>query len=150
DLLFPFQHFSLDSNCYNKDRGYMFEKRWNENLGYIMNKRIKDYTSLEENAIVPLMLFSPTIIDDGRRLLISGMPVSYLTQPPGRFQADNENGLKVDAIDVHSFFRNQEGPNMLFTSAVRMNSTFPYILPNVYMPTIPSIQCMDAGMRDNY
>jgi hypothetical protein len=31
-----------------------------------------------------------------------------------------------------------------------MNSTFPYILPNVYLPTDPTVQAMDAGLRDNY
>jgi hypothetical protein len=31
-----------------------------------------------------------------------------------------------------------------------MNATFPYVLPNVWMPTEPVIDVMDAGMRDNY
>ena len=31
-----------------------------------------------------------------------------------------------------------------------MNSTFPFVLPNIYLPTNPMIQCMDAGLRDNY
>ncbi|MBA3649341.1 MAG: hypothetical protein H0W62_12455 [Chitinophagales bacterium] len=150
DLMFPFQHFTLGNNRYHKDRGYMFEKRWNENLGYIMNKSLADYSNYESNATVPMILFSPTIIDDGRRLLLSGMPVSYLTQPSKRMLSGNPNEMKVDAIDIHSFFKEQNGSHLLFTSAVRMNSTFPYILPNVYLPTNPPVQCMDAGMRDNY
>jgi hypothetical protein len=31
-----------------------------------------------------------------------------------------------------------------------MNSTFPYVLPMVSLPTTPEIQVMDAGIRDNY
>lgn len=31
-----------------------------------------------------------------------------------------------------------------------MNSTFPYVLPMVSLPTLPEIQVMDAGIRDNY
>jgi hypothetical protein len=31
-----------------------------------------------------------------------------------------------------------------------MNATYPYILPNVSLPTDPPIQVMDAGIRDNY
>jgi len=34
-------------------------------------------------------------------------------------------------------------------SALRMNATFPYILPNVWLPTNPVIDVMDAGFRDN-
>lgn len=39
---------------------------------------------------------------------------------------------------------------MRFTTAIRMNATFPYIMPNVFLPTTPAIQTMDAGLRDNY
>jgi hypothetical protein len=31
-----------------------------------------------------------------------------------------------------------------------MNATFPYVLPNVWLPTTPIIDVMDAGLRDNY
>lgn len=31
-----------------------------------------------------------------------------------------------------------------------MNATFPYIMPNVFLPTSPEIQTMDAGLRDNF
>jgi len=31
-----------------------------------------------------------------------------------------------------------------------MNSTFPYILPMVALPTTPEVRIMDAGIRDNY
>ena len=31
-----------------------------------------------------------------------------------------------------------------------MNSTFPFVLPNIFLPTEPQIQVMDAGLRDNF
>jgi hypothetical protein len=31
-----------------------------------------------------------------------------------------------------------------------MNATFPYVLPNVWLPTAPVIDVMDAGFRDNF
>ena len=31
-----------------------------------------------------------------------------------------------------------------------MNATFPYVLPNVWLPTEPVIDVMDAGLRDNF
>lgn len=31
-----------------------------------------------------------------------------------------------------------------------MNATFPYVLPNVWLPTNPVVDVMDAGLRDNF
>ena len=40
--------------------------------------------------------------------------------------------------------------NLKFTTALRMNATYPYILPNVHLPSIPKIEVLDAGFRDNH
>jgi hypothetical protein len=40
--------------------------------------------------------------------------------------------------------------NVNILSALRMNATFPYVLPNVWLPTNPIIDVMDAGLRDNF
>lgn len=148
DLLFPWQRFNVNGFTYRKDRGYIFERRFNQNTGYIMDKTLADYAPYEKDATIPIMLFSPTIIDDGRRLLVSSTPLSYLTESPQRKDAANE--MKIDGIGLQSFFGKQNGANLPFMTAVRMNSTFPYVMPNVYLPTIPEVQAMDAGLRDNY
>ncbi len=31
-----------------------------------------------------------------------------------------------------------------------MNATYPYVLPNVHLPSMPGIEVLDAGFRDNY
>lgn len=58
--------------------------------------------------------------------------------------------MKTDAIDLQNFFSKQDADQLQFTTAIRMNATFPYIMPNVFMPTTPEIQTMDAGLRDNF
>jgi hypothetical protein len=35
-------------------------------------------------------------------------------------------------------------------TALRMNATFPIVLPNVWLPSAPVIDVMDGGLRDNY
>lgn len=40
--------------------------------------------------------------------------------------------------------------NMRMLTALRMNATFPYVLPNVWLPSEPVIDVMDAGFRDNF
>ncbi|MEP7259372.1 MAG: hypothetical protein ABI687_13315, partial [Flavitalea sp.] len=55
-----------------------------------------------------------------------------------------------DAIDFQAFFAKQDPMNMRLLTALRMNATFPYVLPNVWLPSNPVIDVMDAGLRDNY
>ena len=40
--------------------------------------------------------------------------------------------------------------NLRMLTALRMNATFPYVLPNVWLPSKPVIDVMDAGLRDNF
>ncbi|MBL0256918.1 MAG: hypothetical protein IPQ03_05040 [Bacteroidetes bacterium] len=50
----------------------------NENTGAVLAKRLSAYRQPEANALIPMMVFSPTIVNDGRRLMISPQPISYL------------------------------------------------------------------------
>jgi hypothetical protein len=58
--------------------------------------------------------------------------------------------MDPDAIDFCSFFRQQDPMNLRLLTALRMNATFPYVLPNVWLPTKPVVDAMDAGFRDNF
>ena len=58
--------------------------------------------------------------------------------------------MEQDAVDFGKLFAEQGAQNLQFTSVLRMNATYPYILPNVHLPTTPGIEVMDAGFRDNY
>jgi hypothetical protein len=49
-----------------------------------------------------------------------------------------------------AFLQNKNSNQIQLLSALRMNATFPYVLPNVWLPTNPVIDVMDAGIRDNY
>src|SRR6185295_8179487 len=40
--------------------------------------------------------------------------------------------------------------NLRILTALRINATFPYVLPNVWLPSNPIVDVMDAGLRDNY
>jgi hypothetical protein len=58
--------------------------------------------------------------------------------------------MDPDAIDFASFFAKQDPYNLRILTALRMNATFPIVLPNVWLPSQPVIDVMDAGLRDNY
>ncbi len=58
--------------------------------------------------------------------------------------------MDPDVIDFTSFFTKQDPGNLRVLTALRMNATFPIVLPNVWLPSDPVIDVMDAGLRDNY
>ena len=148
DLLAPAQKFKVGENKYVKDRGYSFENELSENTGGILNKQLKDYVADESNARIPLIMFSSTITRDGRKMLMSTQPISFMM----RELPDSVSGLlaEPDAVDFCSFFQKQDPQNLRLLTALRINATFPYVLPNVWLPTNPIIDVMDAGIRDNY
>ena len=148
DLLAPAQKFKVGENKYVKDRGYSFENELSENTGGILNKQLKDYVADESNARIPLIMFSSTITRDGRKMLMSTQPISFMM----RELPDSISGLlaEPDAVDFCSFFQKQDPQNLRLLTALRINATFPYVLPNVWLPTNPIIDVMDAGIRDNY
>ncbi len=147
DALLPFHKFKLDSNTYFKDRGYIFEKSYCRNTDFRFDKKISDYKNDEFNAKVPLVIYHTTVMNDSRRYFISPQPVSFLMRPYGKNAADNN--LEIDGIDFCRFFKKQGGENLLVTSAMRMDATFPFILPNAALPSEPTTYAMDGGALDN-
>lgn len=148
DFFIRFQSFSDGTYRYPKDRGYAFERQLNENTDYLMDKRIADYAPYEEKSIIPLMIFSPAIINDGKRLIISPLPMSFMSYN-APINGSSSRPL-IENIEFTRLFKNNHAHNLKFTSAIRMNASFPYILPTVSLPSKPSIEIMDAGLRDNY
>lgn len=148
DLASPAQRFRVGPYSYIKDRGYAFEQKLNDNTHGILNKQLKDYALAEEKAQLPILFFNSVISRDGRKMVISTHPARFL------MKTQNDSALRAstdpDLIDFVSFFSNQNPYNLRILSALRMNATFPYVLPNVWLPTIPVIDVMDAGLRDNY
>src|SRR5204863_5660019 len=88
-----------------------------------------------------------TITRDGRRMMICTQPISFMMKPL-LYAADPM--ASPDAVDFTAMFAKQDPLNIRLLSALRMNATFPYILPNVWLPSDPVIDVMDAGLRDNF
>ncbi len=147
DIFAPAQKFSIGPYRYVKDRGYAFEEKLNENTGGILDKQLKDYAVDEKAANIPLIIFNSVITRDGRKMMIGTQPLSFMMKPI-LFSADQE--YSPDAVDFSAFFVRQNPGNIRLLTALRMNATFPYVLPNVWLPTNPVIDVMDAGIRDNF
>jgi hypothetical protein len=145
DMLTPAQKLKVGNYYYAKDRGYAFEQQLNENTNNVFNQPFAYFTKAESNARIPLTIYNATIENDGRKLLFCTQPLRFMMQSYGNFTAN-----PIDAIDFGSFFAKQNPENLRVTTVLRMNATFPYVLPNVWLPSNPIINVMDAGLRDNY
>lgn len=148
DLISPFNKISIAGYSYTKDRGYAMEQELIRNTEGILDKKLSDYQLAEANGSIPQLIINGTIVNDGRRLLMSAQPVTYLTQPA--YSLRDSFQPPIDAVDFASFFSKQNPYNLRLTTALRMNATFPYVLPVVKLPSVPQMNIMDAGLRDNF
>lgn len=148
DFFFRFREYQYGGDSYTLDRASVFEERLHANTGGVMEKPLGAYKAAEACAEIPWMIFTPSITRDGRRMLISAQPASYLTQN----EAANIRGSSAVPEDVEflRLFAEHQPDSVRFSSVLRMNATFPYVLPTVNLPTDPPIEVMDAGMRDNF
>jgi hypothetical protein len=143
DLLIRYKTIEYNGLNYTQDRGVAFETHLHQNLNNFLEHPLQYYESFERNGQIPLMIFCPTIINDGRRLWISSQNLSYIIS--------KRNGHSAfENIDYQTFFKNNNPNTIRFSSVLRASATFPLVMPMLTLPTKPEIQLMDAGIRDNY
>ncbi len=148
DLFTPFNKTLMSGYSYTKDRGFAFEQELIYNTDGMLDFKLGDYAEAEAAGNIPTIIINSTIVNDGRRLMISAQPVSYLTQPA--YALSGDKAPPIDAVDFTTLFRQQDPYKMRITSALRMSATFPVILPVVMLPSTPQMNIMDAGLRDNF
>jgi len=148
DLASPAQKFKVGNYQYIKDRGYAFEQKLNENTRGYLSKQLGDLYEDEKNARMPMIVFNSVITTDGRKLIIGTQPLRFLMRP--YLDTAYAKAVDPDALDYQTFFAKQDPMNLRLLTAMRMNATFPYVLPNVWLPSKPVVDVMDAGLRDNF
>ncbi len=148
DIFLRFQKHSVGEYEYYKGRGYAFERQLNQNTNYVLDRKVLDYREPERNSDIPMLIMAPTIINDARKLYISPQNISYMNRPPPGL---HKTMIQRDkGVEFNRLFENQDAANLEFTSALRMSATFPYVTPNVVLPSDPKIEVMDAGLSDNF
>ena len=143
DTFFKLHQYEYADQLYKKNRGYMFENSLNQNLDLVFNRSLKEYREQESRAELPMLLLSPTIANDGRKLYISPLPVSYMNFDPKR-------PGKIRGIDFQEYFRSHGAENISLLTGLRMSASFPYITPTLSLPSEPRLEIMDAGISDNF
>ncbi|HTJ52987.1 MAG TPA: patatin-like phospholipase family protein [Cyclobacteriaceae bacterium] len=148
DLFVGFTKFEYNKHQYIRDRSYTFEDQLNHITEGFLDKPIKAYDEPEKNALIPMIILTPTIVNDGRKLYIASRPVSFMNSDIESLRGYQSS--KISGADFRRLFNEQGSENLRFLSALRMSATFPYITPNTTLPSNPPIQIMDAGISDNF
>lgn len=147
DLLIRNQRFEYRGYSHLKDRGFAFENQLNSNTKSIMDKPLSAYRQPEFDALIPMLPVTALVTNDGRKLVISPHSMSYLgSSVLGRSGIQE----KKQSIDFLRFFSAHDPGNLRFLSALRMSATFPFITPNVELPSVPTMETMDTGLSDNF
>lgn len=147
DLFFRTRRLTDGDYKYKIDRGFAFEEKLNKNLNGVFTKRLRDYYTAEKSGKVPLLVLAPTIVEDGRRLIISPLGLSFLCINKNPYTVNFSHDL--DGLELSRVFAAQNAGNLRLSTALRMSATFPYIAPLVTLPSQPSRSVIDAGARDN-
>jgi hypothetical protein len=147
DIFLPTTQVEVDGKRYDKDRGYAFDHQLQKNLPELADRRLGDYRSWEARGLIPPFILTPTIINQGRKLFISSSPVSFLARPS---QITERYTSKASGVEFRRMFAGHDADSLWFASALRMNATFPFVLPLVELPSTPPMLVMDAGAIDNY
>jgi hypothetical protein len=111
----------------------------------------------EQQGLIPSLVFTPMLIEDGRQLIISNLDLGYMidagsyTSPKDPKTLDAQHGPQrtISAIEFYRLFPDAVGQFRLGT-AVRLNATFPVFTPATELPTNPPRRVVDAGYYDNY
>ncbi len=148
DLFIKYQRFTYGDHRYLKDRGYAFEQQLSRNTEDFLDKPLFAYQEPEKQSLIPMMLVAPNITNDGRKLFISPQHVSYMNS--GDIEDRKVLNNKIKGIDFLRYYRNHGAENLRFLSALRMAATFPYVTPNISLPSNPPMETMDSGISDNF
>ena len=149
DLLLRMGKYHDGRYSYDADRGLAFENSLHRNLNDVLSRPLAHYRNPERDALIPMMFVVPAVVNDGRRLYISSQDISYMTKDNGHYSS-TPGRSPVRGVEWSRYFEEAEARRLPFSSALRMNATFPYIMPNITLPTRPQIQVMDGGLNDGF
>lgn len=129
----------------SQDRGTAMEGRWRASTGGKLGYTFGRLRPLEAQGRLPSLLFSPMIVEDGRRLLVSNLDVADLVA------VDVADGLppSLTAWEFSACFPGQL-TDVQLSAPARMSASFPFISPAGQLPTSPPVRVVDAAYYDNY
>ncbi len=130
-----------------RDRGAALERAWSEHAPDVMRTPFEALAVGEREGWRPSLIFTPMLVEDGRRLLVSNLNLDFLME---------NRGPRIDTDAVYSrpsvelFRLLPAAQSMPLAAAARMSASFAWVTPAAELPTIPRRHVVDAGYWDNF
>ena len=148
-----------------EDRGTALEGQWERywdayvpRSSAVGGTTFGDLWAGEKAGWRPSLVYTPMLVEDGRRLIISNMDLDALTVDVGpRLQEGWERAYAEEPVGFYSRSSAQFAllfpvawPGFKVVTAARLSASFPYVSPAAVLPTSPRRRVVDAGYYDNY
>jgi hypothetical protein len=130
------------------DRGELLENTWRLNMGSAWEQSFADLREGEQAGWRPSLVYSPMLVEDGRRVLISNLDLENLTTSHGNY-VTGDPFYSQSAFEFFQLFP-AASSQLRISAAARMSASFPYFSPATVLPTNPRRRVVDAGYFDNY
>lgn len=146
------------------DRGQALEAAWKKHLSGALEQSFARLRPGEEAGWRPSLVFSPMLVEEGRRLLISNLDLRGVASNDGTIIQAERDGqtdptlparklLNRFSYESYELFRLFPGPEVRqqfrVATAARMSASFPYVSSAPTLPTDPRRRVVDAGYYDN-
>ena len=135
------------------DRGIALQEEWMKVKGrkgsLPMATTFAQLRNRERQGEVPSLAFTPMIVEDGRRLVISNLDFRWVATNGGHRLANGGTHFSVEALELFRMFPQRQSSVRIATAA-RMSASFPYVSSPAVLPTNPRRRVVDAGYYDNF
>lgn len=136
------------------DRGAALQRAWETRAAELrLDTKLVDFAPGEREGRWPSLIFSPMVVEDGRRLLLSNLELPGLTDARALWVEDVDSErvrlASQSAFHAAELF-GEAARDVQLGTAARLSASFPYISPAVVLPTEPRTRVVDAGYYDNF
>lgn len=141
-----------------EDRGRALERAWREQTAGRLGRTFSELREGEAQGWRPSLVYSPMVVEDGRRLLVSNLDLTALTTSATSALAAHGDEVQqgsplvlqsMSSVQLFQLFPRSQGV-LALSAAARMSAAFPYVSPASRLPTEPPVRVVDAGYYDNY
>jgi hypothetical protein len=132
------------------DRGRALEESWEEHTNGRLAMPFRELLRGEKEGWLPSLVYSPMLVEDGRRVLVSNLELGQIVESLGpRASCSAPCAQSISAIQL--FACAGVGIDTIKLSTVaRLSATFPWVTSAALLTTTPDRRVVDAGYYDNY
>jgi hypothetical protein len=132
------------------DRGKALERSWERHTNGRLAMPFRALMPGEAAGWLPSVIYSPMLVEDGRRLLVSNLDLGAITGSLRPWAAPQTPDLpSISSIQL--FACGGEGIDAIRLSTVaRLNATFPWVTSAALLTSAPDRRVVDAGYYDDF